>query len=144
MFTFTDLQTAGTIFACKHRTCKITGKPLYDTDFVQWAKDVFSYFAKNAWDFSRKLKKTLKAAWKYILDNAKELDAIQAARRKAKDMDKVKAMQAAQPFSFRSSVPPIVAQYGQTGRQLEKGKPAKERYNEIPTIKTKISRHYVK
>lgn len=144
MFTYTDLQTAGLILACKHLTCRITGKPLYDADFVQWAKAVFSYFAKNAWQYARQLKKSLKSAWAYIFVSAKELDAIQAASRKAKQLDKQAAQQTAQPFSFRSNVPPVVAEYGQTGRQLEKGKPAKERHNEIPTMKTKISRHYVK
>lgn len=146
MFTYTDLQTAGLILACKHLKCRITGKPLYNAGFIKWAKDVLSYFARSAWDFARKLNKSLKAAWAYIFVSAKELDTIQAARRKAKALDKAKAAQTAQArqlFSFRS-VPPIVAQYGQTGRQLEKGKPAKERHNEIPTIKTKISRHYVK
>lgn len=145
MFTYTDLQTAGLILACKHLTCRITGKPLYDADFIQWAKDVLSYFARSAWDFARKLKKALKEAWKYILDNAKELDAIQAARRKAKAMDKAKAAQrTVQPFSFRSSVPPVVATYGQTGKQLQKGKEARENYQDLSTIKPRKSRHYVK
>lgn len=147
MFTHSDLQCAGLVLACKHRTCCITGKPLYNAEFIQWAKDVLAYFARSAWDFARKLNKSLKAAWAYIFVSAKELDAIQAARRKAKQLDKAKAMQAAQarqPFSFRSNVPPVVATYGQTGRQLEKGRLPKERFAEIPTMKTKISRHYVK
>lgn len=144
MFTFTDLQTAGLILACKHRLCRITGKPLYNADFIQWAKDVFSYFAKNAWQFSKTLKKTLKQSWKYILSSAKALDAIQEAKRKAKAIDKAKQQtaQAKPSFSFRSNVPPIVAKYNQTGRQLQKGKDARETFTDIPVIRVHKSKYY--
>ena len=102
-----------------------------------------SYFARAAWKASRMLRKTLQAAWAHTLKAAKAAEAIQAAKRRAKAMDKAKAaQQTGQPFSFRSNAPITVAQYGQTGRQLQKGKDARETFTDIPVIRVRKSKYY--
>lgn len=61
-----DLQIAGLILSCKHRTCRITGAAWYTEDLITWAKDVFATFARAAWSYVKRAGMTLKAAWARI------------------------------------------------------------------------------
>ncbi len=61
-----DLQVAGLILACKHRTCRITGAAWYTEDLITWAKQVFATFSKAAWSHVKRAGLTLKAAWAKI------------------------------------------------------------------------------
>lgn len=63
-----DLSCAGTILACKSQVCRITGKALYNESFIQWAKEVMSFFAKAAWSVVKGTGSTLKEAYVFIFD----------------------------------------------------------------------------
>lgn len=74
--TYEDLQCAGLILACQHRTDRY-GDPLYTAEFIQWAKAIFSAFAKAAWEIARRAQQTLKGAWARLkAAGLRALDAI--------------------------------------------------------------------
>ena len=140
MYTYSDLQTAGFIFACKERTCKITGLPLYNDDFIAWAKQVFSYFGKQVWKYLKRMKASMKKAWGYILQSAKDLDIIQAARRKARYLDEQRKQETAKvAFSFTSV--PVIASERQTGSQLQRGKSPRQTFSDVPVIRERLSKN---
>lgn len=61
-----DLSCAGTILACKSQVCSRTGVSMYSEEFIQWAKEVMSFFAKAAWSVVKGAQITLKEAYVFI------------------------------------------------------------------------------
>lgn len=68
LFNRLDLSCAGTILACKSQVCRVTGSPMYSEEFIQWAKEVMSYFAKAAWGFVKATGNSLKEAYVFIFN----------------------------------------------------------------------------
>lgn len=138
MYTYTDLKQAGYILA------KPSGKILWEVqsykdgvliddellipcstkECIEWAKSVLSFFTKQAWQYLRRIGCNLKQAYAYIIENAKQLDIIQAARRN------------------NANKRIVIALAGQTGKQLQRGKKPRENFAEFPTMKTHIIKTY--
>lgn len=63
-----DLSCAGTILACKSQVCRVSGLPLFNEEFITWAKAVMSWFASQAWSVVKGTGSTLKEAYVFIFD----------------------------------------------------------------------------
>jgi len=108
-YTREDLSCAGVILACKGRTDRF-GNALYSEEFIQWAKDVMSYFGKKAWAAFSTSSLSLKEAWAFVLSIASNYDGIITAIEVAVTGERV---------SYGKGIT-FVASEGVTGKSLKR------------------------